>query len=133
MASQEFLRWQSKVKSDGGRITVAPSGKPSAAYPPEVWVSMSNRRAWPLPNEYSDNGKTGYYHAPTQLVAEIEKFGIASKTESENAGRNLMEQWGIPKALQSLGNFSATVKSIALIALIVGGIAYVATHRRERD
>lgn len=130
MASREYMQFQADVKSNGGRITVAPSGRASAAYPSDVWVPKSNARAWPLPNEYSANGQTGYYHVPSVIASEIAQFKTATKSETQKAGTQLMEQWGIPKSLQSLGNFSATLKSIAMIVLIVGGIAYVVTRRR---
>lgn len=130
MASREYLKFQSDVKLNGGRITVAPSGKAAAAYASDVWVTKSNARLWPLPNEYSANGQTGYYHVPAAIAAEIAKFKTATDAESKQAGTQLMEQWGIPKALQSLGNFSGTLKSVALIVLVVGGIVYVVSRRR---
>jgi hypothetical protein len=130
MASAEYLRFQSEVKAGGGRITVAPSGTPSAAYPSEIWGAKANARKWPLPNEYSGNGKTGYYHVPPAIAAEIATFKTATKAEASGAATQLMNQWGIPDALRSLGNFGGMLRDVAIMAGIVGVIYFVSTRRR---
>lgn len=128
MASARYNQWVATVRAASGRVTVAPSGTPSAAYPMEVWGPRANAKEWPLPNEYRN--QTGYYHAPADIAAEARTFGKATAAETEQAGKQLMTTWGVPKPLQSLSNYFGTLKDVAMM-LIVGGLVYLAVKRKS--
>lgn len=131
MASAAYNNWVAAVKKNGGRVVIPPTGGggiprlPSAAYPDIVWVPKANAREWPIPNEFSLNGKTGYYHAPANLHAEIASFGQATKQETTKAAEQLMDQWGIPAPLRGLNQYFS---SLALIGLVLIGV-YVTIKR----
>lgn len=133
MASAAYLEFQRQVKANSGRITVAPSGRASAAYDAAIWVPKANTKQWPLPNEYSGNGRTGYYHVPAHIAEEIAKFGTATPEETKAGANQLMDQWGIPPALRSLGNFGETLKSILVMGLIVAAVYAVTKSQGIRN
>lgn len=129
MASAKYTAWASRVKSDGGRVTVSPTGVPSAAYSYTVWGERANARTWPLPNEYSTDGKTGYYHAPGEIQAEIRSFSTATKQEIERGAGQLMDQWGIPDMFRSLSGYG---RSIVLITAVVVGAYFLVGNVKTR-
>lgn len=122
MASQAYNAWATAVRVAGGRVVAVPGSNgrpryPSAAYPYTVWGAKANAGAWPLPNEYSNNGQTGYYHAPAQLQAEIKTFGQATDKEIAKGATELMDKWNIPAPLRGLRAYFGTLTLIGLIAL----------------
>jgi hypothetical protein len=134
MASTAYTAWVSGVKKDGGRITVAPSGKAAAGYNYLVWgprVNTPGPSRWPLPNEYSVNGQIGYYHPPQAIVEEIKSFGASTAGEQATGAKKIMKQWDVPGWLQSPGKFlSALGGSTVLIVMVVGAV-WVIANRRE--
>lgn len=130
MASAAYNAWVKTVHDKGGRIAQSPSGKLTAAYDASAWVPKVNAGQWPLPDEYSLNGKIAYYMPPSYLANEIAQFGTATPGEIEAGGKQLMSQWHIPTAFQGLDQFFASLKSVAGIVLVVGAVYFVVKNRR---
>lgn len=139
MPSSTVVNWLASVKANGGKLALpyvgpmqgaGPPAVPSAVYPHEVWVPKVNlgvkNGGWPLPNEYSQNGRLGYYHAPAAIQAELKNTHIATSQESKNAGKQLMEQWGVPTMFRGLQQYFG---SLALIGLVLVGV-YVVVKRQ---
>lgn len=140
MASQAYTNWTNAVSRNGGRV-VQPATAPinpntgkrepptvlSAAYLYTVWGPKANTKEWPIPNEFSANGQTGYYHAPGVLQAEAKTFSSATKQEIETGADALMDKWGVPFALRGLRQYFGTLTLIALVAL---GAYVVVTGRK---
>lgn len=119
MASAQYNQWVARVKADGGRVAVAPSGVPSAAYPATVYVPKVNSGTWPLPSEYSNNGQTAYYHAPAALMDEIRSFSAATPAETQTGANQLLDQWGIPDMFRGLKQYAGTLLTIGAIYFLV--------------
>src|SRR5688572_15141933 len=125
VASADYNAWATSVRQQGGRVVVPSTDSTSVprrlsgAFPLEVWGPRVNAKSsgggayWPLPDEYSMNGRTGYYHAPLALQREAASFGKATDAEGEKAGTQLMEQWGIPEWLRSPAKFVERLGSSA--------------------
>lgn len=132
MASAAYNSWVASVRRNGGRIVIPSTvggGIPrllSAAYPDTVWVPKANSREWPLPNEFSVNGKTGYYHAPSTLQTEAAAFGQATGQEIAKGANQLMDQWGIATPFRGLKQYFG---SLALIGLVLVGVYVVVTRK----
>lgn len=153
MASKAYNDWVALVKRNGGRVVVPPIGAGgvnsstgksivptvlSAAYPSSVWVPKVNLKnpatgvsVWPLPNEYSSNGQTGYYHAPNALIEEASHFGAATPQDIKSGAEQLMNQWGIPDWLRSPGAFIGKLGNSVVLIAIVAVVAYVATRKKR--
>lgn len=139
MASAAYNKWIASVKAQGGKVALpyvgpmagkGPPKIPSAVYPFEVWgpkVNLGVVKGWPLPDEFSANGRLGYYYAPAELRQEMTTSNIATQKETASGAKQLMNQWGVPTIFQGLGNYIGT---LVLIALIAGG-AYIAISRRR--
>ena len=141
MPSREYAAWVAGVRANGGRVVQSATGaiNPntgqrgipsvlSAAYPASVWGPRANAKTWPLPNEYSVNGVTGYYHAHPLLVAEAQRFQVATTGETSAGATALLDRWGIPSMFRSFGAYGRT---LAMMAVVVG-VAYYMVTRRAR-
>lgn len=150
MASAAYNQWATIVTKSGGHVVASAGGiNPntgkvvvpstlSAAFPASVWVARVNAKnadgtaVWPLPDEYSANGQTGYYHAPVALQNEAKNFGVATPAEIKSGAETLMNQWGIPEWLRSPGKLIAQLGSSTVLIVIILGVVYVVANRRKR-
>jgi hypothetical protein len=153
MASQAWTAWAAVVRKGGGTIVVPPTGAGgynpntgkmtvpkvlSAGYPASVWVPRVNTKnpmtgvmLWPLPDEYSANGQTAYYHAPADLQLEAQSVHVATPTEQQGGADNLMKQWGVPDWLKSPEKFLTSFGGSAVMIALVLGVVYVVVNRRK--
>jgi hypothetical protein len=94
-----------------------------------VWVPKVNARApgWPAPDEYSDNGRSGYYHAPADVRADAEKFGTATSAEAGRGAGELLDGWSVPDWLRSPGRFLTSLSSTARW-LVIAGVVLLALY-----
>lgn len=123
MASAAYNAWVDRIKAAGGRVTVAPSRTPAVAFA-GARGPLAAGDLGTVPNEYSANGRTAYFHAPSWVQVEVRGFSSATEIEAEAGAEKLLDEWGVPPMLRGFGAYSTTVIVVAVVALVVIGALF---------
>lgn len=136
MASAAYNAWVARIRAAGGRISIAPSKAIACTFPNNIRGPVATQDCATQATETYKSQTSGYvthyFHAPQWVQIEVNGpngFGVATDAEADAAADNLLEQWGIPSPLRSLGNFSSAVTWL-IGAAVLALLLYVLLRRR---
>lgn len=102
---------------------MAPSKAIAVTFPNNVRGALATQDCATQATESYTSATSGqvtrYFHAPQWVQIEVGGFAAPTDAETEAAADNLLEQWGIPTPLRSLGNFSSSLTWIAAAVVVV--------------